>query len=197
MPLSNRVTPYGEIVANPARGMFMGNRGCLHDDRKQIARPWRGRLWICCLTSFKDRRRELMAPGRYTELFFTDEAVALAAGHRPCAECRRQAYDNFRAALPWDGPIAEIDRLLHTERTTPTNVAVPMTELPSGAFVDHRDAPWLIWEGTRRPWSFTGYGKPEPLKHGDSARLLTPPSYVAALTAGYLPTLHPSVAEHT
>src|SRR5688500_15168681 len=98
MPLQNRVTPFGEIEAAPARGLFMGNRGILHDANQQLGRArWRHKSWVTCLLSFKDRRREVMAPRRYTELFFCDEAVALAAGHRPCAECRREDYERFRA----------------------------------------------------------------------------------------------------
>src|SRR5262245_4164150 len=98
MPLQNRVTPYGELIATPARGLLMGNRGRLHDGERRIVRYADGRRWIACLTSFRGRRRDVMSPGRYTELFFLDEAVALAAGHRPCAECRRADYERFREA---------------------------------------------------------------------------------------------------
>src|SRR6478736_8868570 len=97
-PLRNRVTPLGELVADPARGLVYGNRGCLHDDRGRIRRRYAGRRWIACRLEFRGRRRAaLMQPGRYTELFFLDEATALAAGHRPCAECRRPDYDRFVA----------------------------------------------------------------------------------------------------
>ena len=97
-PRQNRVTPFADLIADPGRGLYMGNRGCLHDTDGQIRRPWRGAAWICCVTRFKGRRRTLMQPGCYTELFFLDEAVALAAGHRPCAECRRADYLAFCAA---------------------------------------------------------------------------------------------------
>jgi hypothetical protein len=96
MPLQNRATPFGVIVASEARGNLMGNRGCLHDDNRALSRRrWTTRAWVTCLLSFKGRRRQLMRPGHYTELFFLDEATALAAGHRPCAECRREAFRRF------------------------------------------------------------------------------------------------------
>ncbi|TMV71832.1 hypothetical protein FGG78_29865, partial [Thioclava sp. BHET1] len=121
MSLRNRVTPEGEILAVAQRGLFFGNRGCLHDRNGQLgAARWRHRHWICCLTAFKGRRRALLQPGRYTELFFLDEAVALAAGHRPCAECRRAAYDAYRDALPGARLGAQaLDDWLHHTRLTP------------------------------------------------------------------------------
>ena len=105
MPLQNRVTPFGTLVAVEGRGLLMGNRGRLHDAKRRIVRYAQGRRWIACLTSFRGRRRTVMSPGLYTELFFLDEAVALAAGHRPCAECRRDDYVRFRAA--WAGAVSE------------------------------------------------------------------------------------------
>src|SRR5262245_6485047 len=125
MPRQNRVTPWGEIVAMPERGTLMGNRGLLHDAEGQIMRPWRERRWIICLLDFKGRRRSVMSPGLYTELFFLDEATALAAGHRPCAECRRERFNAFRDAwLKGNGGAApvtapDIDRRLHEERLGP------------------------------------------------------------------------------
>ena len=97
MPLQNRVTPFGELIATPARGTLMGNRGCLHDAQQRIRRTFAVKRWIICVLEFKGRHRQVMAPGQYTELFFLDEATALAAGHRPCAECQRARYDLFRA----------------------------------------------------------------------------------------------------
>ena len=105
MPLQNRVTPFGNLVAVEGRGLLMGNRGRLHDAERRIVRYAQGRRWIACLTSFRGRRRTVMSPGLYTELFFLDEAVALAAGHRPCAECRRDDYTRFRAA--WARAVSE------------------------------------------------------------------------------------------
>ncbi len=127
MPRQNRVTPPGEIVAAPERGTFMGNRGCLHDAKGQIRRPWQLERWIVCVLAFKGRQRRVMTPGRYTELFFLDEATALAAGHRPCAECRRERFNAYRRALAAGGakgdePLrsaVEIDHRLHAERVAP------------------------------------------------------------------------------
>jgi hypothetical protein len=125
MPLQNRVTPWGEIVATPERGLFMGNRGCLHDGQRRVTKAWARTPWVTCLLEFKDRHREVMSPGQYTELFFLDEATALAAGHRPCATCRRADYDAFKAlwleanpelAARSEGKTTEIDKLLHAER---------------------------------------------------------------------------------
>jgi hypothetical protein len=128
MPLQNRVTPFGEIVAVPERGTMMGNRGILHDARRQIRRPWASKLWICCLLEFRGRREPVMASGHYTRLFFLDEPTALAAGHRPCAFCRPGAYRAFQsawaagAARSTPGVLpraAEMDRVLHDERVGP------------------------------------------------------------------------------
>jgi hypothetical protein len=145
MPLQNRVTPTGEIIADPARGTLMGNRGILHDaDRRLGSARWRHPHWICCRLRFKGRRREVMAPRRYTELFFLDEATALAAGHRPCAECRREDFRRFQAA--WRDAVgaeiaaAAIDRALHAARIDPqtrrqTRFEAALADLPDGAFV--------------------------------------------------------------
>ena len=124
MPRRNRVDPFGRLIATDARGTLFGNRGRLHDDRQQIVRNHSSeRRWISCLTEFKGRRRELMLPGRYTEIFFLDEATALAAGHRPCAECRRERFNEFRAAWavgqgvnPASVRVGPLDRVLHSER---------------------------------------------------------------------------------
>src|SRR5262249_50735958 len=128
VPLQNRVTPLGELVADPARGLVYGNRGCLHDADGRIRRPHAVRRWIACRLEFRGRRRAaLLQPGRYTELFFLDEATAFAAGHRPCAECRRVDYDRFVAAWrelhPGDGGADAIDARLHGERIDPATRA--------------------------------------------------------------------------
>jgi hypothetical protein len=204
-PLQNRVTPTGEIEAVPARGLYTGNRGVLHGDGYTLgAARWKHRNWIICALAFKGRRRALMTPRRWTELFFLDEAVALAAGHRPCAECRRAAYNSWMAAvtegLGRPRPAApEADRLLHQERAVPgarrlkTHVAA-MAGLPDGAFVLTAEGqPALTLGDSLRPWTHFGYGPPVARPKGQ-ARLLTPPMNVAALRAGYRPTLHPSAA---
>jgi hypothetical protein len=153
MPRQNRVTPIGEIVAHPARGTLMGNRGVLHDPEGRIVRRWTTRAWIACVLEFKGRRRAIMAPNRYTELFFLDEATALAAGHRPCAECRRADFLRFRAAWLAGNPehrlgprprVAELDRVLHAERIGPRGKpiwAAPVAALPDGVMVLDPGAP--------------------------------------------------------
>ena len=192
MPLQNRVPPFGEIVADPARGTMMGNRGGrLHDDERRLGRRRSaGRAWICCRLSFNGRRREVMAANRYTELFFLDEATAFAAGHRPCFECRRRDAQRFRDALGAHCAF-EIDRALEDERQGPkpeTNLAL----LPDGAMVALDGAAWLVWRGALRRWSFAGYGAARPIE--GRGLLLTPKSTVGALGRGYLPAVHASAA---
>jgi hypothetical protein len=197
MPLRNRVTPLGELIADPARGLVYGNRGCLHDAQGRIRRGWATRRWIACRLRFKDwRRGPLLQPGRFTELFFLDEATAFAAGHRPCALCRREDYDRFRALLAEPGADAVDDRL-HGERVAGRerrlHVAA-LDELPDGAFVLRDGAPWLVRGAELLRWTPAGYAERAPRRDGEAA-LLTPPSLVVALRAGWdgaVPLLHPS-----
>jgi hypothetical protein len=197
VPLSNRVTPFGVVEANPARGLFMGNRGCLVDAQRRIGRRWRGERWLICLLAFRGRRRHpLMAPGRYTELFFLDEATALAAGHRPCRECRRHDLETFRAAWleihPGDaGSLTVLDHRLHQERTRSAPWAGASEDLPDGAMVRLDGAAWLVLGGHILAWSHAGYTRrrSRPLGLLD---VLTPPSVVKVLSAGWAPRLHPS-----
>ncbi len=217
MPMQNRVTPLGELVADPARGLVYGNRGCLHDAEGRIRRVYPVRRWIACRLEFRGRRRSpLQRPGRFTELFFLDEATAFAAGHRPCAECRRADYDRFAAiwrALHDEGGADVIDARLHDERIHPAARerrlhAVAFDALPDGAFVLHDGAPKLVRGDALRSWSFAGYGRPEPRPTG-TATLITPPSLVEMLCAGWeqseaanarrpdesqVPFLHPTAA---
>ncbi len=190
----NRVTPTGEIVATPLRGAWTGNRGILHRGR-EIVRFHASDLWITCALEFRGRWREQWQPGRYTYLFFHDEAVSFAAGHRPCAECRRAAYDAYRdawvAGLAGPMPSAkEINRRLHAERLVrgthrrrlhPT----PWDELTDGVFVQAADGPVLVLGRSVVPWSGTGYGAARPRPSQGLAAVLTPPSTVATLRAGY------------
>lgn len=210
MPLQNRVTPFGEIVADPARGLFMGNRGILHDDQRRLGRSrWRHPNWIVCSLDYRATPRPLMAPGAYTELFFLDEATALAAGHRPCALCRRPAFRRFAAA--WgaaakgaakgaqatDAPPSakRIDSALHAARLGDNRPqrrhAAPLASLPDGAMVEIDGAPWLVHAGRRRRWTLAGYREAEPLD-ARTVAVLTPEPSVAALRAGFAPVLHPS-----
>ena len=206
-PLQNRVTPFGEIIATPERGLFMGNRGgCFHDDRQQLTRRrWATKQWITCLTAYKGWHRPLMAPHRYTELFFLDEAVAFAAGHRPCALCRRSDFNRFVAAwseanpeLSGPGKIrtSTLDAALHAERLTPQRAKrtfeASLGGLPDGTFVVLDAAAWLIWNGRVHRWSPGSYDTVRPLQPAGTAQVLTPPSIVRALSAGYRPRVHPS-----
>jgi hypothetical protein len=205
MPLQNRVTPFGEIVAVPQRGTLMGNRGgCIHTHDKTLTRRrWVSRRWIACVLEFRGRRREVMAPDRYTELFFLDEATALAAGHRPCRECRRADHDHFRQAwlrgnasrgLPPDVSIDEIDRVLHAERVGPggakVTFAARLGDLPDGAFVAGGDTALLVAGGALWKWSPAGYSGSLSLDAAAEAAVLTPRSIVRAITAGYKPAVH-------
>jgi hypothetical protein len=204
MPRQNRVTPLGEIVAHPARGLVFGNRGCLHDDDGRIRRRYAGRLWIACRLSLEDRRRPLMQPGRYTELFFLDDATALAAGHRPCAECRRQDYRRFLELWPGRGSgrpsAADVNDRLHAERLTGARTQRhherALEELPDGAFVLRGGAPWLVLGQELLRWTPAGYAERADRPSDGLAVVITPPSAVAVLERGWRPTavplIHPS-----
>ena len=210
MPRRNRVTPHGEIVAVPARGTLMGNRGLLHDPEGQIRRPWALRRWILCVLEFKGRHRQVMAPGRYTELFFLDEATGLAAGHRPCAECQRPRYLAFRDAWAsgnpwrWAGSIpkaTEIDDRLHADRLgtggSKRTFEANLDELPDGVFVTLEgldEGVYLLWDGHLLAWSSGGYRGRMPRPRGAVANVLTPRSTVEAIRVGYVPMVHPSAA---
>lgn len=200
-PLQNRVTPFGEIVAVHSRGLFTGNRGIIHDpaSRTLLRRRWTNKAWLICLCQFKGRRRAVMGTDGWTELFFLDEATALAAGHRPCFECRRADALRFRAAWADAAGLVpkarQIDEILHGERLQDGRKRLhPLPgdarELAAGAMISAADAAYLVVDGRARAWSAGGYGAPEPIPAG--ARLLTPPSTLAALSRGYRPVLHSS-----
>lgn len=199
MPLQNRVTPTGDLIAVEARGTFLGNRGVLHDERRQIVRFQQVRRWLICVPEFRGRRRTIMSPRRYTELFFLDEAVALAAGHRPCCECRYADYQRFRRLWRETRNLAEppragaIDNVLHEERrrvdgrrrTWPADPAA----LPDGVMILLADHPWLL-RGELLRWTPACYTDRLPLPA--TVAVLTPPATVATIAAGFTPTLHPS-----
>jgi len=197
MPLQNRVTPLGELIADPARGLVHGNRGCLHDDQQRVRRRYAGRRWIACRLEFRGwRRSPLMQPGRYTELFFLDDATALAAGHRPCALCRRGDYDRVREIWldvhPGQVGADAIDAQLHAERVDPATGrhrlhGALLDDLPDGAFVLADGIPTVVLGSHLRPWTPAGYGTRVPRTHGGCAVLITPPSLVAVLRAGWEP----------
>jgi hypothetical protein len=203
-PLQNRVLPTGEIVSHPARGLLMGNRGCIHHpDRTLGVSRWRSKMWISCVLVWRDVRRDVMPPGRWTALFFLDEATALAAGHRPCGYCRRADYTSFAERFRTSQGLAdrprafEMDAVMHAERVdrrTRTQVTRPARagSLPDGAFVRHEGDEALVTGGLLRPWSFEGYGAPLKIEPDTTVELLTPPAIVGVLAAGYRPMLHPT-----
>ena len=207
MPLQNRVTPLSDLVAEPARGLVYGNRGCLHDDHGRIRRRFAGRRWISCRLEFKGwQRTRLLQPGRFTELFFLDEATAFAAGHRPCALCRREDYNRFgqlwSAEHPGQAGADAIDLQLHGERFDPGLRAqrrhdAAFDDLPDGTFVLRDEQPWLVVGGELLRWTAAGYTDRERRPPAGLARVVTPPSLVAVLRAGWggaVPLLHPSAA---
>jgi hypothetical protein len=185
------VTPLGDVVAHPARGLVYGNRGCLHDADGRIRRRFAGKRWIACRLQFRGwHRHPLLQPGRFTELFFLDEATALSAGHRPCALCRREDYNRFLELTGADGA-DEIDARLHEERLAPRRDAPP--DLPDGAFVLLDDGPWLVTGQTLRRWTPAGYTDERPRGGG---LLITPPTLVGVLRSGWasdaVPLIHPT-----
>jgi hypothetical protein len=197
MPLQNRVTPLGDLVADPARGLVYGNRGVLHDRQGRITRRFAVRRWIACRLAFRGwERGPLLQPGRFTELFFLDEATAFAAGHRPCALCRRADYTRFLALA--DAPGADaIDDRLHGERVDGTGQrhhAAALEALPDGAFVLRDGAPWLVRGDALLRWTPAGYTTHATRRSGP-VTLITPPTLVGVLRAGWepaVPLLHPT-----
>ena len=205
MALRNRVTPLGELIADPARGLVYGNRGCLHDAEGRIRRTYNGKRWIACRLRFRGRhRRRLMQPGRYTELFFIDEATAFGAWHRPCAECRREDYVRLTAIWndlhPGQAGADAIDAQLHGERVVPGTRAqrhheAAFDELPDGAFVLHRGEPFLVLGRKLLRWTPGGYLRGGRRPAGGTAVAITPPSLLSVLRTDWqpvVPLLHPS-----
>jgi len=205
MPKQNRVTPFSNLIATPARGTLMGNRGCLHDGQKQIRRRFVGKRWIICVLEFKGRRCRIMAPGHYTQLFFLDEATALAAGHRPCAECQRDRFDLFRETWAKANPrlsatrrpsATDLDQTLHGERTAASGRAGPSCDapetLPDGALVtDDGETAYLVLGNKLLLWTPYGYERPGRVVRYP-VRVLTPASVVRTLAVGYPVGVHSS-----
>jgi hypothetical protein len=202
LPLQNRVTPSGEIVSTPQRGLFTGNRGIIHDPatRTLLNRRWSSKAWITCVCDFRGRRRDVMGTRSWTELFFLDEATSFAAGHRPCFYCRRADANRFRAAWEAGNRVSgvhapDIDEVLHTERLNRKAkrlhaLPMPLEKLPDGAMVRAGGESYLIARGKALLWTWDGYR--EPKNSIRDAALLTPPSTLSALYAGYRPVLHSS-----
>jgi hypothetical protein len=203
MPRQNRVDPFGTLFATTARGQLTGNRGCLHNRQRVLTRRrWTTRAWIACRLEFKGRHRVIMTPGRWTELFFLDEATAFAAGHRPCGECRRQDYVRFKrlwcAANGGDAaaPIRLVDDRLHAER-----IARPRTTwrsaldgLPDGTMWLDGDDVWLVAGDRIGRWTPSGYRDVRPRPSGTEVSVLTPASLVSSFSAGYRPSIHSTLA---
>jgi hypothetical protein len=207
MPLQNRVTPLGELIATPARGLVYGNRGCLHDQHGAIRRRFAVRRWIACQLEFRGWRRSLLLqPGRFTELFFLDEATALAAGHRPCALCRRADYVHFtafwRELHPGQEGADAVDVQLQHERIGPGPSGrllhrVRLESLPDGAFVLDNGTPLLVHGDALLRWTPAGYADPRHRPAHAEALLITPPSLVELLRGGWrglVPLFHPSAS---
>ena len=204
MPRQNRVTPFGDLVAVPERGLMFGNRGLLHNRERQIVRNSQVRRWIVCQLEFRGRRREIMRPGYYTELFFLDEATALAAGHRPCAECRRPAYNAFRRcwAIAQSGsaerlPFAdEMDTQLQQDRLEgrrdKKTYQAEIATLPDGVFIAREGDAWLLWQAALHHWTPSGYDRRLPRPASGSVKVLTPRATVSVIAVGYTPMVHPS-----
>jgi hypothetical protein len=204
MPLQNRVTPTGDIVADPNRGIFTGNRGIIHDPATKalLKKRWSSPAWLTCVCEFRDWRRKVMGGRSWTELFFLDEATALAAGHRPCFFCRRDDANRFRSCWERGNGVAdvsakEMDAVLHRERLERGKKRLhplpgPIAELPDGAMVQVAAESFLMVQGRALLWSMAGYRKVDAAIK--DAMLLTPPSTLRAISAGYRPLLHPSAS---
>ena len=205
MPLQNRVTPEGEIIATPHRGLFTGNRGIIHDPATKtlLNKRWSSPAWLTCVCEFRGRRRDVMGGRSWTELFFLDEATAFAAGHRPCFFCRRDDANRFRAAWERGNGVPHVsardmDAVLHRERLTGRNkrlhaLPMPLKKLPDGAMVQQGTQSYLIAQGEVLLWSPGGYRKAQNAI--EDTMLLTPPSTLRAFAAGYRPVLHPSAVK--
>ena len=207
MPLQNRVNPNGELKAVKSRGAFLGNRGIIHNDEREIIAPFKIKGWVTCQLEFKGRKRELMAKGRYTELFFLDEATAFSAGHRPCAECRRTRYNEFKEKwleanqsllLDNSTSIANIDKIIHRDRINKKQKVTyqdKMHLLPKGTMIEINSIQYLIWNNKVFKWTFEGYEPTNINITNNDVTILTPKSYVEMFKKGFTPTVHSSLEE--
>jgi hypothetical protein len=198
--LQNRVDPCGNLIKTESRGFWMGNRGILHNDKEEVIRPFKLRAWLTCKLEFNGRKRQVMAPDRYTELFFLDEATAFAAGHRPCFECRRNDFNRFKSfwleGNPNYGfnartPIQHIDAILHHQRISGDKSKVTfqdrLNNLPDGTFILLKNQPFLILDTLAYLWSPSGYDTGIALYSHNELTVLTPRSVVNMFKAGYEP----------
>ncbi|MEO8855339.1 MAG: hypothetical protein ABI359_16260 [Ginsengibacter sp.] len=200
--LQNRVDPFGNLKKTTARGHWMGNRGVLHNDQQQIIRFFKLKAWITCKLEFNGRKRQVMAPNRYTELFFLDEATSFAAGHRPCFECRRADYQKFKSLWlkgnPEYGfnektPVKKIDDILHLERIDRNKTDLVFEQkndsIPNGSFVLYEKNPYLVFNEQIYLWSPFGYSKPVCIPAISKLTMLTPKSLINTFRAGYEPQI--------
>jgi hypothetical protein len=200
--LQNRVDPFGNLIKTSARGAWMGNRGLLHNDKQEVVRPFKLKAWITCKLEFKGRKRKVMTPNLYTELFFFDEATSFAAGHRPCFECRREDYNKFKSFWLKGNPeygynektsIQEIDDIMQQERMNLDKSKVTYEEspvlLPDGAFVLFNNEPYLVKNGSMYLWSPFGYAEETSLPKTAKLLVLTPQSVINTFKAGYIPQM--------
>ncbi len=202
MPLQNRVQPTGEIIADPARGTFTGNRGIIHrDDRRLGTSRWSHHAWICCVLEWQGRKRPVMSGRNWTELFFLDEAVAMAAGHRPCGYCRRKDYARFgeawQVATGQPASAKEMDRKLHAARIIrgtrqQRRYEAPIDRLPSGAMIMHDGDPCLVSSDALHPYQRHSYGAAIKRPRSSLVTVLTPEPMIDVLRAGFAPHIHPS-----
>jgi len=200
--LQNRVDPFGNVIKTKARGFWMGNRGILHNEMQQVLRPFKLKAWITCKLQFNGRKRMVMAPNRYTELFFVDEATSFAAGHRPCFECRRNDYNKFKTLwlkgnpeyhFDEKTPIKKIDDILHKERINRNKSKITYQEnikvIPNGSFVLVNNEAYLFFDKKMYLWSPFGYEKGIDQPKTNMLAVLTPKSVVNSFRAGYLPQI--------
>lgn len=206
MPYQNKVDPWGNLNAVKSRGMFLGNRGVLHNEHQEIIASHRIKGWVTCLLEFKDRKRKIMTPKRYTELFFLDEATAFSAGHRPCAECRRKRYNDFKEKwLEANGEKLQgkkttapnMDNIIHEERISKKQKVTytsALGSLPDGTMIDINSKTYLLWESKLFEWSCSGYTESDIVPHENKQVIvLTPKSYVKTFSNGFVPEVHESI----
>lgn len=206
MALQNRVDPWGKLNSVSARGAWLGNRGILHNEQKNIVVPWRHKSWVTCKLEFQGRKREVFSVGNYSELFFLDEATAFSAGHRPCGECRRDRYKEFKAlwclanlgvTSPAAVPISQIDKQLHLERAVrgggKVTFQAELKVVPEGAFIELNGVAFMLWLGQLHQWTPHGYIQPDlTMSPSSVVTVLTPASIVRLLMHGFKPQVHES-----
>jgi hypothetical protein len=212
MSLQNRVNPFSSLIATPERGAWTGNRGVIHNPEKKIVKNHAIKAWICCVLDYKDFRRQIMSPNRWTELFFLDEATAFAAGHRPCGFCRHPDFKRFKSlwlsanreqyGLQEGSKMDAVDAFIHQERLDKNGrqrtFKATLSDLPDGCFItrdDELNSAYLWHQKQLFSWSFSGYSKVTTFDKNQEVNVLTPQSFVAVFKAGYVPQIHSSTTQ--